>query len=138
MTVLMGQAGITLLPNRDYYIKDDPKLAATRAEYPQWLEKLFTLLDRPNAASDAAAVLALETGVAKAQWPQAETRDLRKAYNKYTLARLAQEMPGFDWVAWAGAQNLGRVPEVIVAQPSFFKTYANLAATTPFPCGKRG
>jgi predicted metalloendopeptidase len=45
-------------------------------------------------------------------------------------------MPGFDWNAWAAAQNLASIPEVIVGQPSFFKAYASLADTVPLATWK--
>ena len=102
-TLAMGQSGITLLPDRDYYLKDDPKLAEARSQYLAYLQTIFTLIKRADPAGDAKAVVALETEVAKAQWPAADLRDPVKRYNKYTLARLGEEMPGFDWPAWATA-----------------------------------
>ena len=59
-----------------------------------------------------------------------------KRYNKYTLARLAEEMPGFDWSTWAASQGFANVQDVIVGQPSFFKVYASLADTTPLATWK--
>ena len=135
-TVAMGQSGITLLPDRDYYLKDDTKLADVRAKYVAYLETIYTLIGRPDPAGDAKAVMALETEVAKAQWPAADLRDPVKRYNKFTLQKLAAEMPGFDWNAWAAAQNLASIPEVIVGQPSFFTAYASLADTVPLPTWK--
>ena len=132
----MGQSGITLLPDRDYYLKDDPKLAEARSQYLAYLQTIFTLIKRADPAGDAKAVVALETEVAKAQWPAADLRDPVKRYNKYTLARLAEEMPGFDWSAWATAQGFANVQDVIVGQPSFFKVYASLADTTPLATWK--
>jgi predicted metalloendopeptidase len=38
-------------------------------------------------------------------------------------------MPGFDWAAWAKPQGLDRSPAVILAQPSFFKAFAELVPT---------
>ena len=135
-TVAMGQSGITLLPDRDYYLKDDPKLADVRAKYIAYLEQIYTLIGRPDPAGDAKAVMALETEVARAQWPAADLRDPVKRYNKFTLQKLAAEMPGFDWNGWASAQNLASIPEVIVGQPSFFKGYAALADSVPLPAWK--
>src|SRR6478672_9504466 len=67
----MSQGG-TSLPDRDYYLVDDPRFADVRAKYQQLLEKLFTLTGRPTAAADAAAVLAFETSLAKVQWTRVE------------------------------------------------------------------
>jgi putative endopeptidase len=133
--VYLGQAG-TALPDRDYYLKDDPKLVETRQKYQAYLEKVFALVGRPAAAADAQAVLAIETEFAKIQWTKVESRDAVKTYNKFALASLATEMPGFDWAAWARAQHLDRAPDVVIQQPSFFKGFAALVPATPMSTWK--
>jgi putative endopeptidase len=132
----LGQGGITLLPNRDYYLKDDAKLAETRAQYAAYLEKVFTLVGRPSAAADAKAVVALETAIANVQWPAADTRDAVKSYNKYAFAALLTEMPGFDWAVWAKAQGFDHPADVVVSQPSFVKAFAALVPATPIATWK--
>jgi putative endopeptidase len=131
-----GQSGITLLPDRDYYLANDPKLVETRAKYVAYLEKIFTLVGHPSAAGEAKAVLALETAIAKVQWPAAELRDAVKSYNKYTFASLPKEMPGFDWAVWATATGFEKPVDVIVAQPSFAKGFAALVSATPIATWK--
>jgi len=128
--VYLEQGG-TGLPDRDYYLKDDPKFAEVRTKYEAFLTQLFTLAGRPNAARDAKAVLALETELAKIQWTKTETRDAVKTYNKFALADLPKEMPGFDWMAWAKPQGIDRSPNVIVSEPSFFKSFAAMVPSTP-------
>src|SRR5215471_18949648 len=63
----IDQGGISL-PDRDYYIKDDAKSVETRQKYLAHVQKMFELAgDSPDtAAAEAKAVLALETGLAKA------------------------------------------------------------------------
>lgn len=131
----LGQGG-TSLPDRDYYLLAEPRFVEIRAKYVAYLEQIFTLLGRPNAATDARAVLALETELAKVQWTNVESRDAVKTYNKYPIARLVQEMPGFDWRAWAVPQGIDRAPEWIIQQPSFFKSFAALVPTTPLDTWK--
>ena len=74
--------GGTALPDRDYYLKEDAKFADIRAQYVDYLTKIFTLAGRPRAAEDAKAVMALETELARIQWTQVESRDAVKTYNK--------------------------------------------------------
>ena len=99
----MGQSGITLLPDRDYYLKDDPQARGGEAQYLAYLQTIFTLIKRADPAGDAKAVVALETERREDAVARADLRDPVKRYNKCTLARLAEEMPGFDW------SDLGRV-----------------------------
>jgi predicted metalloendopeptidase len=129
------QAG-TSLPEREYYLSSDQKYADIRAKYVEYLTKVFGMIGRPSAAADAKAVLALETDMARVQWSPAESRDAIKTYNKYKVATLNTEFPGFDWQAWAQVQGLDRAPDVVVQQPSFFKGAASLATSTPLETWK--
>ena len=128
--VRVTQGGI-LLPDRDYYLKDEPALAAIRAAYVRYLTRIFELTDRSAPADDAKAVLAFETALARISWTEAESRNLAVTYTRFTLRQLASEMPGFDWGAWARPQGIDRSPAVILAQPSFFKAFAALIPEVP-------
>jgi len=122
--VRIAQGG-TLLPDRDYYLKDDPALAGVRAKYEAYLRRIFELSGREAPADEARAVLALETSLARAHAADAPAR--------FTLRELTTDMPGFDWMAWAKPQGLDRSPAVILMQPSFFKAFAALVPQAPMP-----
>ncbi|KTF67282.1 M13 family metallopeptidase [Sphingomonas sp. HT-1] len=125
----MYQSGLGM-PDRDYYLSSDAKLAETRAAYVQHLTKLLTLAGEPNAASRAAAIVAFETEVARVSWTRADSRDANKTYNKRALAQLAQEAPGFDFSTYF--KGVGApVDSVIVAQPSAVAGIAKLIQATP-------
>ena len=128
--------GGTLLPDRDYYLKDDERFIRIRAQYVDYLASIFSLAHRPNAAADARAVLALETAIARLHWTVEQTRDPSSTAKKFSLAALEREMPGFDWARWAHPQGIDRTGYVILAQPSFFKGFAELISTTPIPTWK--
>jgi predicted metalloendopeptidase len=135
VALYLVQAG-TALPDRDYYLKDDPKFADIRAKYQTYLETVFTLAKRPRAAEDARAVLALETELAKIQWTQVESRDAVKTYNKYPVSKVVADFPGFDWMAWARPQGLDKATEWVISQPSFFRGFAAMVPTTPLETWK--
>src|SRR6476646_738367 len=63
----MSQGGLGM-PDRDYYLSADPKLAETRNKYLQHLTNVLTLTGEKNAAARAKAVLDLETRIAQAHW----------------------------------------------------------------------
>ena len=129
------QGGL-LLPDRDYYLKDDPALADVRAKYEQYLARIFTLTGRKSPADDANAVLGLETALARVSWTEAESRNISATYTRFTLRQLATEVPGFDWLAWAKPQGIDRSPAVILAQPSFFKAFAAMVPEVPLETWK--
>ena len=123
------QSGLGM-PDRDYYLSKDAKLAETRAKYVQHLTNVLTLAGEANAAARAKAILDYETRVARVHWNRTDSRDADKTYNKMTVAALRKMAPGFDF----GALFTGigaNVDSVIVSQPSAVKGIASLLAKTP-------
>ncbi|MCX6550898.1 MAG: M13 family metallopeptidase, partial [Acidobacteria bacterium] len=129
-TFFAYQGGLGM-PDRDYYLKDDAKLAAYRAEYVTFLTAMLKLGGQPAPESTAADIMAIETHLAKAQWTNVETRDVVKMYNKVAVTDLAREFPGFDWSAWAAELGVASAPAVIVGQPSYAKAMAAAVGEWP-------
>ncbi|MGE5563742.1 MAG: M13 family metallopeptidase [Bacillota bacterium] len=127
LTMIQGGIG---MPDRDYYLSKDPKLADTRAKYLQHLTNVLNLAGEKNAAARAKAILDLETKIAKAHWTRAESRDADKTYNKMSLAQLKKRAPGFDFAALVRGTG-ANVDDVIVAQPSAFTGEAAAIASAP-------
>ena len=130
--VSLYQSGLGL-PDRDYYLKDDAKLAAIRTEYAAHLVRLFALAGEPNGAARAKAIVAFETSLAKVHWTRIESRDSDKTYNKWARADFAKHAPGFDWTAYLGAAGVDGQASYIVAQPSAVAGEAKLIGATPLP-----
>ena len=128
-SVFLGQSGLGL-PDRDYYISDDAKLAAAKAAYRAHIAKVLTLAGESDTDARAAALVDFETAIAKVSWTRIQSRDADKTYNKKTLAELAQEAPGFDFAAYFKAAGVN-VDSVVVAQPSAVTGIADLIARTP-------
>ena len=116
LTMIQGGIG---LPDRDYYLSKDPKLAETRDKYVQHLTNVLNLAGEANAAARAKAIFDFEMKVAKAHWTRTESRDADKTYNKMTLAQLKKRAPGFDFATLVHGVG-ANVNDVIVAQPSAF------------------
>lgn len=133
--VHLSQSGI-MLPDRDYYLTDHDVYAGALDDYRGYLTRIFTLVGRPRPVQDAALLIALETKLADAQWTRAESRDPVKTHNVYTLKQLEREMPGFDWHAWAKPQGVDKIKTLVIAQPSFFKRFAELIDTEPLDAWK--
>ncbi len=128
--VSFGQSGLGL-PDRDYYLKDDAKLATIRTAYQAYLTQMLTLAGEPNAAARAAAVFAMEKGLATAHWTRIESRDADKTYNKWTAAEFAAKAPGFPWSQYMSAMGVTGRPFYLVAQPSALTGEAKVFAQTP-------
>ena len=84
----LRQSGLGM-PNRDYYLRADKEIAATREAYKTWLADMLRLAGVNDAAPRAAAIYALEEKIAGAHWPAADRRDADKTYNPMPTSALA-------------------------------------------------
>ena len=124
------QAGLGM-PDRDYYLSTDTKLAETKAAYEKHIANVLTLAGEPNAAARAKALVAFESQIAKVHWTQIESRDADKTYNKMTVAELAKRAPGFDFPAYFSGIGAKKLDYVLVSQPSAITGIAALIQKTP-------
>ena len=127
--LVLHQGGLGL-PDRDFYLEPDAKMAAIRTAYVAHLEKMLTLAGEADAKARAAALMAFETEIAKVHWTQVDSRDADKTYNKMTLADLQKAAPGFDFAAYFAANRL-TPKDVLVSQPSAVTGEAALIAKAP-------
>ncbi len=134
--VTIFQSGLGM-PDRDYYLKDDAKLKATRAKYVAHVEKMLSMAGDGQAEKNAAAILALETAIAEVQWTRVENRDPIKTYNKRAFTELPRVMAGYDWRSYLHGTGVdGRADWLIVSQPSYFAALSKIMASTPLPVWK--
>jgi putative endopeptidase len=133
----VAQSGLGL-PDRDYYLKDDDaKLKDVRVKYQAHIESMLASLGDENAAQSARDVLALETALAKVQWTRVENRDPVKTYNRVELNALDALTPGYDWKSWMAASGVaGKIPYLVVSQPSYFSGFNEVVKATPLATWK--
>jgi putative endopeptidase len=129
-TVSMRQGGLGL-PDRDYYLKQEPAIVGNRAAYLTYITQLLTLAGEPDAATRAQAVMAFETQLAQVHWNRIDSRDADKTYNVWHRADLNTKAPGLDWAAYLGASGLQKAQRFLVQQPSAVTGGAKLVASTP-------
>ncbi len=134
-TVRLSESGLGL-PDRDYYLKDDPSLEAARKAYQDYLARMLDFAGRKDPAQHAAAVYSLERDIATVHWPAADRRDADRTYNPMPISKLVEASPGYPWRAYleaAGIRERTRSGErvVIVGEASAFPRLAQLFAATP-------
>jgi endothelin-converting enzyme/putative endopeptidase len=119
----VDQGGLTL-PDRDFYLKNDPKNTETREKYVAYIESVLRLAGEPaaEASSHAAAVLALETRLARAQLDRTARRDPRNRDHRMTRDDLEALAPSFDFGAYFASAQAPDFRDVNVGWPDFFKT----------------
>jgi putative endopeptidase len=119
---LIDQGGITL-PDRDYYIKDDPKSVETRQKYVEHVAKVFELAgDKPEvAAAEAKTILAVETGLAQASMDRTLRRDPKTRDHTMKVAELTAAAPNFDLTVYFADNGSPTFTSLNVGNPEFFK-----------------
>jgi len=128
-----SQGGLGL-PERDYYFTEGAEAEDIRRAYVVHMAKIFTLAgDAPaDAATAAAAVMALETKLAKASRTLVERRDPEKNYHKLERPALPKLSAGFDWELFLAQFPLPATEKtVLVAQPEFFAALGGLLTSEP-------
>ena len=118
------------LPDREYYLKDDPTLKELRAKYVAYIAQMLTLGGVPDADKKARAIMAFETEAAKVQWPIEKRRDVDAIYNPRGKAQLLAYAPGFPWQSFLAAQQLGARNEVVLGELTAIRDLAALFART--------
>jgi putative endopeptidase len=131
MIAQIDQNGLGL-PDRDNYLKADDKSKELRAAYLAHIEHMLALsgYDSGKAKSAAAAVMALETEIAKISKTRVERRDPDGLYNKIDRSGLDKRSGAFGWGDYLKARNLGTVTDINVTSIPFVEGLGKLIAST--------
>ena len=129
------QGGLAM-PSRDYYLADDPNMAAFRSQYHTYVVALLKQAGIADAEAKAATVIDLETKIAKAQESLVDSQDVHKANNVWNIGDFAQKAPGLNWDAYFKAANLDNQKQIDVWQPSAITGIAKLVGNEPLETWK--
>ena len=131
--IVQVEAGGLGLPDRDYYLKTDPKSVKLREQYVAYVTKLLGLAGEPTdeAAKDAAEILKIETALAKGSLSRVDRRDPHKTYHMMTVAELQGLTPAVDWAKYFEVEGAPDVAKINVTQPEFMKAVQGQLTTEP-------
>jgi endothelin-converting enzyme/putative endopeptidase len=118
----IDQGGLSL-PDRDYYLKDDPKMAEARNSLVEYATRMFTLAGQsPHKAGDSAqTVLRIETALAKASMDRTARRDPKNRDHKMTRDEALALGPNFYLNRYFAAIGSPSFSSLNVTNPEFFK-----------------
>ncbi len=119
----VNQGGISM-PDRDYYLKDDPKTVELRKQFREHVRKMFALLDTGSASdagSKADAVLAIETALARNSLDRVAMRNPDNTYHIMTVGQLAELTPDFAWREYIAQPGIPPIKSLNVSEPAFFQ-----------------
>ncbi|TWT82008.1 Neutral endopeptidase [Planctomycetes bacterium CA13] len=137
-TVYITQTGLTL-PDRDYYIEDQPRYIELRKQLKGYIGDMLAKLEPnggPISDEEIESVYEIERQIAEAQWSKTENRDPEKTYNAISSEALGSKLDAFDWQAYAQTAGLIQQDELVIRQPTYLDAFAKLFASTDIDAWK--
>ncbi|HEX4286156.1 MAG TPA: M13 family metallopeptidase [Terracidiphilus sp.] len=133
----IGQGGLSL-PDRDYYIVDNPRFQQIRKQYLEHVAKMLVLAgdSEETAAKEAQQVMEIETALAKASTSRTELRQPENHYHIYTTTDFQKLAPDFNFSTYFKDVKIGSFESLNVATPNFFKELGTLVTSEPIDAWK--
>ncbi|MGA7299644.1 MAG: M13 family metallopeptidase [Candidatus Sulfotelmatobacter sp.] len=131
---VVSQGGLGL-PEKDYYLRTGQKDEEIRKQYVQHISNMLKLLgaSETQAASDAQAIMKLETALAKVSLDVTSQRDPHNIYHVMSDSGLQALTPTLNWGNFYPGTGAPQFQEINVAEPEFFKGLNQVIAETDLP-----
>ncbi len=124
------------LPDRDYYLKTDPKMVDVQTRYRQHIAAVLKLANIADADARAGRIYDLEKKIAQVHVARADSEDVHKANNLWPEASFASKAPGLDWATFFKAARLDDQQTLDVWQPGAITGIAALVSSQPIEVWK--
>ena len=121
------------LPQREYYLSDEPRFRTIRQAYRRHVAQLLALAGATDADALSQRIVDLETRLAAAQWTEVAKRVPGATAHRIPHALLSSA-PGFNMAIFA--KGVG-IPDGFdrfnIAEPDYFAAYGKALAEVPLP-----
>ena len=131
------------MPDRDYYVKTEPRFKEAREKYLAHVAAMFRLAGESEEKAKAAAdtVMRMETRLAENSLDNVALRDPKATDHKTSFADLQKLTPDFNWTAYyhrmrltrdaRGAEEPPKIGDVNVAEPKFLAEFNRQLTASP-------
>src|SRR4029077_16975431 len=128
----LGASGLSL-PDRDYYLKPEPRFKEAREKYVAHVTAMLKLArwDQAAATSAAQTILNMETKLAEASLDNVALRDPANTDHNTTFAQLQAMAPHFDWAGYFKYKQIPTDVDMNVDQPKFMAEVDRQIQQTP-------
>jgi putative endopeptidase len=123
------------MPDREYYLSTNPKMAASREAYRTHVARVLALAGVPDSEPRATRIVELETRMARVHASRAESLEVRHAA-AWKRTEFGRRAPGMDWPAFFTAAGLQKQTTVVVWQPAAVTGLATLVKQVPLSTWK--
>jgi putative endopeptidase len=116
------------LPDRDYYLSEEPRFKDVREKYDKHIQKMMALAGKneEEAQHAAAAVILIETTLAQNALSRVDLRDPGAEDHPMSFAELKSLAPHFDWEHEFQTLHVSREGHVNVSQPKLTQAFDKL------------
>ena len=123
------------MPDRDYYLKPEPRFKEAREKYLAHVAAMFRLAGESDAVAKSAAdtVMRMETQLAENSLDNVALRDPKATDHKTSFGDLQKMTPDFNWTAYyhrtgltrdsRASEEPARIGDVNVAEPKFLAEF---------------
>jgi putative endopeptidase len=123
------QGGLQL-PDREYYLADNPHMRDIRTTYQAHVSAMLKLAGFSDPDARAERIMQLEHAIAEVHLSLADNENIHKANNTWTQSDFAAKAPGLDWTTYFKAAGLSKQASFIVWQPTAFAGESALVTST--------
>ena len=118
----LDQGGLGM-PDRDYYLKSDPKSVELRQKYLTHVQRMFELAGytTETAKANAATVMRMETELARGSLDRVSRRDPEKIYHPMKKADVVALAPSFQWEQYYAETRSPNFQTIVLSSPDYFK-----------------
>jgi endothelin-converting enzyme/putative endopeptidase len=131
--LLQGGLG---MPEREYYLSGDAKMADLRGKYKTYIAQFLTDAGIPDAQAKAQRIYDLEMKIAQAHQSRNESDDWLNRNQEWSRADFTAKAPGIDWDAFFAAAQLGNQQSFAAFHEGAIPRISALVASQPLDAWK--
>lgn len=131
--ILQGGLG---MPEREYFLSADAKMADLRTKYQAYIAQILTEAGVADAAARAKRIFDLEMKIARAHASRDESENWQKSATEWTRAEFDSKAPGIDWAEFFGAAQLGNQQRFAAYHAQSIPKLSALVASEPLDVWK--
>jgi endothelin-converting enzyme/putative endopeptidase len=131
--VLQGGLG---MPEREYYLSPDSKMAELRTKYRAYIIQLLTDAGIADAQGKAQRIFDLETKIAEAHMTREQSEDFEKSAAEWKRGDFAVKAPGIDWEAFFAGAHLPGQEDFAAYHAEAIRKLSALVASQPLQAWK--
>jgi predicted metalloendopeptidase len=124
------------MPDRSYYISDSPKMRELEERYKSYIATLLRLGGAAASEASASRIYDLERRIAEAHVNRADSEDVQRGHNHWSVRDFSSRAPGLDWSAFFAGAALAEQPTFVAWQPSAIEGISALTKSVPLATWK--